>query len=221
MYIQTNDNHAIIQLIKVGSMPAENGYEIPDDTDEEILKDIFNYSYIEGEFVRKENADADILDRVRQAKIAMLSNICHEVIVNGFDYSDGHHYSLDENDQNSLNSLSVKASQGLTTIWHYDGGECQPYTPEEMTALTRYAFQYITYHQVYFNQLRAYVNSIDNLDNLKVITYGIALPDTYAEKLNEYTDGFSVDMEVIEDKFDYNRIILSNSNYVPSSQSDE
>ena len=40
MYIQTDNENNIIQLITVGCCPAENGYEISDDISEDILKNM-------------------------------------------------------------------------------------------------------------------------------------------------------------------------------------
>ncbi len=37
MYIQTDNDNNIIQLISIGCCPEENGYEIPNDTSEDIL----------------------------------------------------------------------------------------------------------------------------------------------------------------------------------------
>ena len=63
MYIQTDKDNNIIQLITVGCCPAENGYEIPDDTSEDILKNIFSYKYINGEFVFKDDTKTGLASR--------------------------------------------------------------------------------------------------------------------------------------------------------------
>ncbi|MCM1226114.1 MAG: hypothetical protein NC320_01655 [Clostridium sp.] len=207
MFIKLNEDNSIDSIITVGLPNEEDKYiEVGDITDD-IKKNIFCYKYINGEFVLKDNADEIQLRRIRNAKINAMSNICHNIIIHGFDFEDGHHYSLKESDQNSLNVLSLKAAQGLNTAWHYDGGYIRFYTPEEMLKLTGHAFRFITYHQTYFNQLKAMINNMDNLDDIIAVQYGIELTGVYAENLERITDGFKPPVELIQDLIDYDRLL--------------
>ena len=132
MYIQTDKDNNIIQLITVGSCPAENGYEIPDDTSEDILKNIFSYKYIDGEFVFKDDTTNIKLQNVINAKLQFLSKTCNEQIEKGIDYN-GSHYSLNSNDdQINLIQLGFDAKVSIITgqpleeplMYHADGEEC-------------------------------------------------------------------------------------------------
>lgn len=209
MYIETDIDNNIITIIKIGLPPAlqENNWHEIDNIPEDVLHNIFSYKYIDEEFVLKENADELKLQKLREAKIQSMSEICHKVIISGFDHSDGHHYSLQESDQNSLNVLSIKASQGFDTTWHYDGGLCQFYSPEEMLALTEYAFKFITYHQTYFNQLKAQINNMDNIDQIIVIKYGEQLINIYNENLKMIVGDFQPSIELFEDPTNYNVVL--------------
>lgn len=205
MYIRTDENDNIIQLITAGDKPI-NGYNIPH-ISYSVLSNIFSYKYINDKFILKENSNEYKLKKVRESKISAMSKICHNVIVKGFDHTDGHHYSLEESDQNNLNVLSIRASQGAITSWHYDYGPCQFYSSEEMIALTEYAFKFITYHQTYFNQLKAYINSLTNINDIIAIQYGIPLTGAYAENLELHTEGFLPPTKLIEDITNYDKVL--------------
>lgn len=208
MYIQTNDNNEIIQFIKVGNKPEINGYEIDNDTDIDILRNIFSYKFIDGEFILKDGAQQEKLKRVQEAKINALNNICHEQIVSGFDHTDGHHYSLQETDQLNLQALSLMASQGQPTSWKYDNGVCQFYTPEEMLALTGYATKYIMYHSTYYNQLKDQIKKMTSIDDIIAINYGVELDSEHAEALSAHTGGFVPNnISIITDTTDYTTVM--------------
>ena len=56
MYIRTDNEDNIVELIFIGSMPEKNGFKI-DKIDENIINDILNYKYINGEFIKREPRD--------------------------------------------------------------------------------------------------------------------------------------------------------------------
>lgn len=208
MYVRINEKNEIVSLMQVG-LPNEGepGWCEAEEVPDEVIQHIFSYKFENGEFVLKENAGDIKLEKIKNAKIAAMSKICHNIIVGGFDYSDGHHYSLKETDQLSLGNLSVRAAQGMDSTWHYDGGSCQTYAPEEMLALTKYAFDFITYHQTYFNQLKAQINSMSDIDKIIGIQYGMPLIEPYAGNLKQVIGESEPPVALTEDRFDYTKIL--------------
>lgn len=208
MYVKINEKNEIVSLMQVG-LPneGESGWCEAEEIPDEVIQHIFSYKFENGEFVLKENADDIKLEKIKKAKITAMCKICHNTIVGGFDYSDGHHYSLKETDQLSLGNLAVRAAQGMDSSWHYDGGPCQTYAPEEMLAITKYAFDFISYHQTYFNQLKAQINSMSNIKEITGLQYGGPLYKPYNDNLKQLMGEFEPPAVLTEDRFDYTRIL--------------
>ena len=127
--------------------------------------------------------DTSSIDFIRLAKINEMSHTCNQMIENGFDIElqDGvHHFSLTVEDQLNLMSLSSMVAQGIEQIpYHADGELCKFYTPAEITAIVNQATMWKTYHTTYFNALKAYINSLDTIEAIGAITYGIELPEEF------------------------------------------
>jgi hypothetical protein len=217
MYIQTNNEGNIIQLISIGDKPEENGYEIPNDTPEEILKNIFSYKYINGEFVYKTEVDATKLNKVKETKLKSLSDSCKNLIEYGIDFN-GEHFSLTEDDQINIMSLSSDAQLSLLTgseidpiMYHADGKECRVFSVEEIIGIATLSKKYIKYHTTYFNLIKQMIVNIETIDEIVSINYGQELNETYVTKLNEIMGGdsstYGFEIQLIEDKVNYNNII--------------
>ena len=134
-----------------------------------------------------EDVDADAamtIDFVRSSKINEMSRTCNQVIESGFDLqlSDGntHHFSLTTQDQINLISLGSMAANGMESIpYHADGEICRFYTAEEITTILAQATAFKIYHTTYYNALKNYINSLDSIEDIAAITYGIELPEEY------------------------------------------
>lgn len=124
------------------------------------------------------------VDYVKSMKIAEMSNICNKVITNGFDVflSDNnlHHFSLTTQDQLNLITLSSMVASGEEQIpYHADGELCRFYSAEDINTITSAATQFKTYQISYFNALKAYIESLDDMNKIGAITYGIDIPAEY------------------------------------------
>ena len=218
MYIQTDNDNNIIQLISIGCCPEENGYEIPNDTSEDILKNIFSYKYIDGEFVFKDDTTNIKLQKVINAKLQFLSKTCNEQIEKGIDYN-GSHYSLNSSDdQINLIQLGFDAKVSLMTgqpleeplMYHADGEECREYTAEEILGLSSLAKKYKTYHTTFFNTIKSQINSMTNIDDIIYIDYDPrALDKTHLDKLTSIVgdlESLEFTLEVVEDTTNYDLI---------------
>lgn len=124
------------------------------------------------------------LDFVKTSKVSELNITCNRVIEHGVDVvlSDGktYHFSLTTQDQLNLITLSSMVAAGETMIpYHADGELCRYYSVEDITKVMDTATAYKTYHVTYFNSLKEYVNSLDNIAEISAIKYGDEIPVEY------------------------------------------
>ena len=208
MLIVVDENKNITQLITVGGIPSDTTFEIPDDIDENILKNIFSYRYVNGEFVLKEDVDSEKLKKIKEQKISAMSQECNNQITLGVDWN-GDHYSLTLDDQTNIGNLTLLASAGKSVPYHADGdgANCRFFTAEEFVQFSTYCQQFKVYHLTYYNQLKGYINSLTNIDDILSINYGTPLPGEYAEALSTMTGGFEYVIPIVEDKGNYNSIL--------------
>lgn len=121
---------------------------------------------------------------VKENKISEMNAMCNKTIVAGFDtvLSDGksYHFSLTTQDQLNLISLSTMVESGETAIpYHADGELCRFYSVEDIKIILEKATQFKTYHISYFNSLKAYIESLDKIESIRAIVYGIYIPPEY------------------------------------------
>ena len=129
------------------------------------------------------NPDEEVtVDFVKNSKLNEISSICNKTITDGFDVvlSDGqsHHFSLTLDDQANLSTLSADMIVGSKTLpYHADGEECQFFSVEDMTKIITTAKEYKTYHITYFNSLKLYILSLDDINVIGSIEYGDEIPN--------------------------------------------
>lgn len=208
MTIILDEEKNIIQLIMVGQSLDENAIEVGD-IELSIVRNIFDYKYINGEFVLKDTAYNERLKKLKQAKIKTMSQTCNEEIIKGVTYG-GEHYSLTLDDQTNISNLTILAVQGNSVPYHADGqgANCKIFTAEEFTQFSSYCQQFKIYHLTYFNQLKGYINSLTNTEDILSINYGTELAGEYATALTTLTNNFQYNMPVIQDINNYTDILI-------------
>ena len=164
--IQEEEYNAYIQAI-------ENNEEIDD-----------NHNEWEGEPEPVPNpVDVESLAFITQSKIKEMSHACQMAIENGFDIelNDGntHHFSLTIQDQLNLMTLSAAAETEELIAYHADGEQCVFYTAEEIKAIVAAAQALKTYETTYFNALKSYINSLETIEEVSAITYGVEIPPEF------------------------------------------
>lgn len=131
------------------------------------------------------DADEQVtVEYVKARKITEMSAMCNAVITGGFDVelSDGepHHFSLTTQDQLNLITLSSMVASGETAIpYHADGELCKFYTQEDITTIISTATEFKTYQVSYYNALRAYVETMTDIEQISSVTYGTEIPKEY------------------------------------------
>lgn len=130
---------------------------------------------------------------IRAAKIAEISAACNAVIVSGIDLelTDGTvHFNLSIEDQSNIANLFHVVELGGTEFpYQADGGVCRIYNAQEIAQIYIAAQTAITTQTTYHNALKAYVQSLDDVEQIAEVQYGMTLPDPYA---SEVADKLSV-----------------------------
>ena len=128
------------------------------------------------------------LEDIKAMKINELSAICENQILNGVDVEiegEIEHFSYKLEDQNELKSAFDLALQtGMSVPYHSDGNGCKLYTVEQITSLYIAQQTNLTHNKTYFNQMKMYINTLDDMEVVKGITYGEMLTGQYLEDYN-------------------------------------
>lgn len=129
-------------------------------------------------------SDEITIDYVRTKKISEMSKLCNLTITRGFDvileddYS--HHFSLTTQDQLNLITLQSMVLSGQASVpYHADDEPCRFFSAADIQTVLTGATNHITYHESYFNSLKAYINSLDAIEDIKDIGYGMNIPTEY------------------------------------------
>ncbi len=127
--------------------------------------------------------DDGAVDFVRQSKLSEMSYACRQAIESGIDLQiqgENRHFSLTTQDQLNLMTLSAT---GEGAPYHADGQECTFYSAEEIQQLMAAVNKHKTYHTTYYNSLKNYINSLQTIEEIAAITYGIEIPDEYKSEV--------------------------------------
>ena len=126
------------------------------------------------------------LEDVKKAKIEYLDSTCENTIYAGTDVtlSNGtvEHFTLDAKDQLDLSGIGLQLLQGAEQIaWHKDDEteSCKFYSAADGATIIQTLTIFRTYHITYFRDLRIYVNSLSDANDVNAIEYGSVIPDEY------------------------------------------
>ena len=107
------------------------------------------------------------LEYVREIKIAEMRRDCNRAITNGIDYKN-QHFSFTVEDQNNLRD----ALQYNTPI-HADGEEFNVYDKSDVEAIYKLAKDNQIYQQKYFQKLKNYIMSLNDMEEIASVSYGM------------------------------------------------
>lgn len=138
---------------------------------------------------------------IRAAKIAEISAACNTVIVSGIDLTlaDGPvHFNLSIEDQSNIANLFRVVELGGTEFpYQADGGVCRIYTAQEIAQIYIAAQTAITTQTTYHNALKAYIQSLEDVESIAAAQYGMTLPDPYASEVAEKLTVAKTQMDAI------------------------
>lgn len=154
------------------------------DKGEEIQIAIEEDTHIQSEPEQTPIEETVTIEFLKEQKIKEMNYICNQIITNGFDITlsddNKHHFSLKIQDQLNFIALSTMIQSGETIIpYHADNELCRYYSAEDIGKVIKFATEFKTYHTTYYNSLKAYIQSIQNKEVLRTITYGIDIPTEY------------------------------------------
>lgn len=120
-------------------------------------------------------------------KINSMEEACKNAIETGI-VIDGKQYAYTVQDQsNMLNAMSLAQQTGLEVPYHANGESCSLYNYTALATIYMQEQMNLTKNQTYFNQLKLYINSIDDvelLDEINNIYYGTELTGEYLDTYN-------------------------------------
>lgn len=127
------------------------------------------------------------VDEVRAQCLEMISQACNQTIVAGVDveFETGvEHFNLSNEDQNNIDNLFRIVYLGGTRFpYQADGGECRVYAVSEIAQIYVAAQTLITTQTAYHNALKKYVNSMETVEEINGVSYGMELPEPYLTDL--------------------------------------
>ena len=146
--------------------------------------------YVEPEPIPEPEPYEPTLKEVQEQKVAEMNGIQQQVVASGCEVqlADGtkERFTLTTNDQLSLNSLSVKALEGMSIIpWHPadESVHCKFYSEADMKTITDTCMNWVAYHVTYFRDLRIYIRSLTDKETIKAIQYGDDIPFEYQSEV--------------------------------------
>lgn len=131
-----------------------------------------------------DNIEKATIEYVKEQKIISLRKDCDNAILNGVDVimDDGfeYHFSMTIQDQLNLNAICSMIERGETNIiYHADGEAYRQFSNQEILDVVSAAYSNRVYQTVYFSCLKEYVNSLDNMNDVAQIVYGITIPEDF------------------------------------------
>ena len=180
---KSNNIESYAEVIEISESEYNNLHSVIESGEEIQIEEAYPQEKEEETPIIDENTEITV-EFVKTRKINEMSMVCSNMITNGFDVvlSDGksHHFSLTTQDQLNLMSLNAMIASGESNIpYHADGELCKFYSPEDIISISTEATNYKTYHVSYFNSLKAYIESMNNIEDISAITYGTLIPEEY------------------------------------------
>ena len=131
---------------------------------------------------------APTIDEIKSSKISTFSNICNKSITYGVDVEiDGimEHFSYNEEDQTNIKELfDLTVQTNIPMYYHSDGNSCKLYTADQIVTIYTTSAMNKMHHITYFNQLKMYLQSLNDIENIKDIEYGYELTGEYLDTYN-------------------------------------
>lgn len=127
------------------------------------------------------------IEYVCESKIAEMKREFDKTISNGLDIEVSvgkkHHFPLTVQDQLNLITATQKVNDRESVISYYTDGEFFEYSASEMQIIIDKVYSFKTYHEAYFNSLKNYIKSMQDINSISDIFYGVDIPEEYQSKM--------------------------------------
>lgn len=185
-YLINEHNHSLIQTCRKDYTYL---YRIYDEYPKiiELCNDNMPYSEPDG-IIIPIKPYMPTLDEAKSTKIAELSKTCNTLIIDGVDVKmDGvtEHFSYNDEDQTNIKELfDIVMQTNSPMYYHQDNGGCRLYSAGQIINLYVTEVTNKMHHTTYFNQLKMYIKSLNNVDAVSSVSYGDELQGIYLETYN-------------------------------------
>lgn len=143
-----------------------------------------------------------LCEQAKAVKIPQLSEACNAAINAGAeiqlaeDVVESFSYNLD--DQANIGDMTNAITLGADAYpYHANGADCRMYQSPEIITMYSTLSALKTHHLTYYNQLRAYVNSLTTAEEVYAVEYGQELTGEYLAKYNELMTQAQAEMEKV------------------------
>lgn len=161
----------------------ENGFYLGEDEEGHELRASATVSIT----VLSDDIALEEIDSCKASKVAELSKICHDSISEGVDVElptahTTEHFSYDDDDRSNIKEMFDAVVMGADAYpYHKDGGDCKSYDKADIIAIYSAVVTNKVHHTTYYNQLKHYVNALDNITDVCGTVYGQALTGEYKD----------------------------------------
>ena len=147
------------------------------------------------------------LESKKENKIRQMSDACNQAILGGVSIAikgQNRHFSYTLEDQQNIKATFdlVKMTK-MDIPYHADNESCELFTAQEITELYVAEQLNLFHNQIYFNQLKCFIESLNTLDDIEVVQYGQSLTGDYLNTYNEMmkqTNAVIIPLAVVEDE---------------------
>ena len=133
------------------------------------------------------------------------------------------HFKYNLEDQNDISQYMMLIPQfpgDLTNLrlpFHSSGEICQLYPAIDIVIVYFELQSYLLYWQTYTNMLRIYVNTLQDIEEIRSAQFGMSLPQSYQEQMNELLQDAMAAMNILKEQYG----IIPNDEDDSSDDSDE
>ena len=117
------------------------------------------------------------------------------------------HFKYNLEDQNDISQYMMLIPQfpgDLTNLrlpYHSSGEICQLYPAIDIVIVYFELQSYLLYWQTYTNMLRMYVNTLQDIDEIRSAQFGMSLPQSYQEQMNELLQDAMTAMNILKEQY--------------------
>lgn len=134
------------------------------------------------------------VEELRTAALERISGKCSAAIYSGITV-DGKHYKLTPTAQSDLATAQAKIDGGATSVIYSADGEAPAlYTAAQITAISTAAYEWGVVNTSYYAALQGYIAAETDVDKLKAIDYGKALPGSNMQQLTALLTSAGIDI---------------------------
>ena len=117
------------------------------------------------------------------------------------------HFKYNLEDQNDISQYMMLIPQfpgDLTNLrlpYHSSGEICQLYPAIDIVIVYFELQSYLLYWQTYTNMLRMYVNTLQDIEEIRSAQFGMSLPQSYQEQMNELLQDAMAAMNILKEQY--------------------